>query len=158
MALFNKPKETLKLKKHSFEDKNVLYSYLKAVLKLGDIDDYRYLSKEAATIFFEENKRIFENFHKLSNDNLEMFLDVFNCFLSKNYLGNMDMEIMEHKGEVLIEHFHSPFINIIENDVSCEFLSKLYSEVFSMLLEEKVEAKEISCGGENEKCIFKITV
>lgn len=158
MALFNKSKESIKLKKSSFEDKNVLYSYLKAVLKLGDINDYKYLSKESATIFFEENRRIFENFNKLSDDNLEMFLDVLNCFLSKNHLGNIDMEISEHKGEVVIEHFYSPFANIVHDDTSCEFLSKLYSEVFSLLLQEKVEAKEIICGDENEKCIFKITI
>jgi len=156
-SLFKKNKETVKIKKN-FVQKDVLFSFIRAVAEIGEFEDYKVLSSKAAEIFFDENKNLFKSLSNISGDNLNILVDLLNCFFVNYKLGNIEMEIDEDNGEVFITHYHSPFINAFEEQKNCVFLVLFYKKLFEYILNEKLNVKEEECGVNNEKCIFKITV
>jgi len=153
----NKRKELITIE-HKFEQKDVLFSFIKAVSEIGEFEDYKVLSIKAAKIFFDEHKNLFKNLSTISEDNLNMLVDLLNCFFLNYKLGNIEIEIDEDNGEVLIIHYNSPFINLFENKENCVFLVEFYKKLFEDILDETLKIEEEECGVNNEKCIFKITV
>jgi len=157
-ALFKKNKVTdIVTIENKFEHKDVLSSFIKAIVKIGDYEDYKVVSIKAAELFFEDNKNIFNSLSAISADNLNTLVDLLNCFFSNYKLGNIEMQIDEIKGEVNITHYYSPFINAVKEYKCCVFLMEFYKNFFEFVLNEKVNIEEIECGINNEKCIFKIT-
>ena len=157
MALFKKThEEVIKIEKN-FKEKDVLSAFIKAIVRLGDYDDYKMVSIKAADIFFEDNEGVFRSLTTISADNLNVLVDLINCFFSNYKLGSIEMKIDEIKGEVIIIHYHSPFINAIKEYKCCVFLVEFYKKLFEFVLNEKVNVEEVECGVNNEKCIFKVT-
>ena len=157
MALFKKTtEEVIKIEK-SFEEKDVLSSFIKAVIELGDFEDYKIVSIKSADIFFEDNKGIFRSLTAISADNLNVLVDLINCFFSNYKLGSIEMKIDEIKGEVIITHYNSPFVHAVKGYKSCIFLVEFYKKFFEFVLNESVSVEEIECRVNNEKCLFKIT-
>jgi len=152
-----KEKEIVKIKK-KFTEKGVLFSFIKAIYEIGDFEDYKILSIKAAEIFFEENQTIFNNLNTLSEDNLNVLIDLLNCFFSSYKLGSVEIQIDENSGDVFIIHYHSPFINMFSNETNCIFLVEFYKKLFETIIGEKLNIVEEECGINNEKCIFKITL
>ena len=158
MALFKKHMEENVVKiENKFQNKDVLTSFIKAIVDLGDYDDYKEVSLKAAELFFEYNKNIFNSLRTISADNLNVLVDLLNCFFSNYKLGNIEMKINEIKGEVFITHYNSPFINAVTEYKCCVFLVEFYRILFKFILNEKINIEETECGINNEKCIFKIT-
>ena len=153
----NKKKELITIE-NKFEQKDVLFAFIKAVSEIGEFEDYKILSIKAAKIFFDEHKNLFKNLSTISEDNLNMLVDLLNCFFFNYKLGNIEIEIDEDNGEVLIIHYNSPFINLFENKENCIFLVEFYKKLFEDILDETLKIEEEECGVNNEKCIFKITV
>jgi len=153
----NREEEIIKIEK-KFVEKDVLYSFIKALSEIGDFEDFKLLFLKASEIFFEENRNIFRSLTSISNDNLNAFTDLLNCFFLNYKLGNVAIEIDEAEGELFIIHYHSPFINAFENQHNCVFLVEFYKKLFESVLNEKLNIIEESCGVDNEKCVFKITV
>ena len=152
-----KEKEIIKIEK-KFQQKDVLTSFIKAITEIGDFEDYKILALKAAEIFFEDNKSIFESLTTLSKDNLNILIDLINCFFAAYKLGSVEIEIDEDNGEVFIIHYASPFRNIFKNEKSCIFLVEFYKKLFEFILDEKLRVKEEECGVNNEKCIFKVSI
>jgi len=153
----NKEKELVKIEK-KFNEKDVLSSFIKAIAEIGDFEDYKILSLKAAEIFFEENSNIFKSFTTISEDNLNVLVDLLNCFFATYKLGNIEIEIDENSGEMFILHYHSPFMNIFKNEGESFFLVEFYKKLFEFILDEKLNIKEEECDINNEKCIFKVTL
>ena len=156
--LFKKSKEDVVKIEKKFVEKDVLYSFIKALSEIGDFEDYKILFLKAAEIFFEENKNIFKTLSDISADNLNILVDLLNCLFINYKLGSIEMEIDETEGELFILHSHSPFIDAFEKEKNCVFLAEFYKKLFEFILSEKLNVKEEECGVNNEKCIFKITV
>ena len=158
MALFKKHMEEDVVKiENKFQNKDVLTSFIKAIVDLGDYGDYKEVSLKAAELFFEYNKNIFSSLTSISADNLNVLVDLLNCFFSNYKLGSIEMKINELKGEVIITHYNSPFINAVTEYKCCVFLVEFYKIFFEFVLKEKINIEEMECGVNNEKCIFKIT-
>lgn len=157
MALFKKTTEEIVTIEKNFEEKDVLSSFIKAIIELGDFEDYKIVSIKSADIFFEDNRGIFRSLTTISADNLNVLVDLINCFFSNYKLGSIEMKIDELRGEVIITHYNSPFVHAVKEHKSCIFLVEFYKKFFEFVLNETVNVEEIECGVNNEKCLFKIT-
>jgi hypothetical protein len=128
-----------------------LGAILKSILDLGEKDDYEYLLRHAAKVFFSENSIYLERTLVKSDDDLEIFVEFINYFLAENDLGDMKMAIDEESRKIMIYHYNSPFLSIYEEDF---FLEEFYKLLMEMLLNREVKFEKRE---EDEVQIFVFT-
>jgi hypothetical protein len=155
MALFTKKEDKKELeippKRFSLSKKSVLAAFLSSVLELGDKEDYEYLSKTAAKMFFSQNSVYLNSMLLKSNDEMDAFIEFLNYFLNLYGLGDMKISINEASKELKIYHYNSPFLSIYEEDY---FLKEFYRLLMGMILEKDVT---IQRKVENEVQIFIVS-
>ncbi len=157
MALFTKKEEEKKgilipPKRFCISSKNPLASILKSVLELGEEEDYKYLLKHSAKVFFSQNSVYLNSILVKSDDEMDVFVELLNYFLNEHNLGDVQIEVNEREKKVIITHYNSPFIKIHKDDV---FLEEFYKILMELLIEKEIKiTKEL----ENEVQTFTVSI
>jgi len=137
---------------------------LETIYKLGDIDDFKYISEEIAKNVFIE---IFDNnllLIWLKDNNLESLINYLNKLFLTYRLGYVQLNISEeNKGDFELYLYDSLIVSLarknnIEEEKVCSFYESFFQSLFSKIFEENVEVQEKFCSVVNDenRCVFDI--
>jgi len=137
---------------------------LETIYKLGDIDDFRYISEEVAKNIFDE---IIDNtalLMWLKDNDLEFLINYLNRLFLTYRLGYVQLHISEEeKSDFEIYLYDSLIVSFakksgLEEEKVCSFYEAFFQSLFSKIFGESVEVKEKFCSVVNDenRCVFDI--
>ena len=137
---------------------------LETIHKLGDIDDFKYISEEIAKNLFDE---VIDNtplLMWLKDNDLEFLINYLNRLFLTYRLGYVQLHISEEeKSDFEIYLYDSLIVlfakkNGIKEEKVCSFYEAFFKVLFSKIFGEDVEVKEKFCSVVNDenRCVFDI--
>jgi len=137
---------------------------LETIYKLGDIDDFKYISEEIAKNVFSE---IIDNtplLMWLKDNDLEFLINYLNRLFLTYRLGYVQLHISEEeKSDFELYLYDSLIVSFakksnIEEEKVCSFYEAFFQSLFSQIFGEAVEVKEKFCSVVNDenRCVFDI--
>jgi predicted hydrocarbon binding protein len=154
--------QTILLKDSGIGSELLFIKSLETIYKLGDIDDFKYISEEIAKNLFSD--RLDNSFFTWLKDNdLEELVNHINRILLTYHLGFIQLNISEEEqGDFEIHLYNSITVVFaksvgIEEDKICAFYEALFSSIFSNIFGEEVVVRETSCAISGEdRCDFEV--
>ncbi len=143
---------------------------LETILKLGDFDDFKYISEEIARNLFEEilNHEPFlareKETNEKENSDLESLTRYLNKLLLTYRLGYVQLHISTDDSKKMgFEIYLYDSMTVLfgkkvklEEETVCSFYEMLFQLLFSKIFNDNVEVREKFCSisSEDNRCIF----
>ena len=137
---------------------------LETIYKLGDIDDFKYISEEIAKNIFDE---VIDNtplLMWLKDNDLEFLINYLNRLFLTYRLGYIQLHISEEeKSDFEIYLYDSMIVSFakksgLEEEQVCSFYEAFLKSLFSKIFGEDVDVKEKFCSVVNDenRCVFDV--
>lgn len=137
---------------------------LETINKLGDWDDFKYISEEIAKNLFDEILNNTPLLMWLKDNDLESLINYLNRILLTYRLGYIQLHISEEERSDFEIYLYDSLIvlfgkkNEITEDKICSFYEAFFQALFSKIFGEDVEVKEKFCsiGSDEYRCVFDV--
>jgi predicted hydrocarbon binding protein len=137
---------------------------LETIYKLGDFDDFKYISEEIAKNLFDEIINNTPLLMWLKDNDLEFLINYLNRLFLTYRLGYIQLHISEEeKSDFEIYLYDSLIVafsrkNGVEAEKVCAFYEAFFAVLFSKIFGETVEVKEKFCSvvSDENRCVFDI--
>jgi predicted hydrocarbon binding protein len=137
---------------------------LETIYKLGDNDDFRYISEEIAKNIFDE---VIDNtplLMWLKDNDLEFMINYLNRLFLTYRLGYVQLHISEEERSDFELYLYDSLIvsfakkSKISEEKVCSFYEAFFQALFSKIFGEEMEVKEKFCSIQNDesRCVFDI--
>jgi predicted hydrocarbon binding protein len=154
--------ETIFLKEAGIGSELLFIKTLETIYRLGDIDDFRYISEEVAKGLFDQI--VDTNLLSWLKDNdLEDLVSHLNKLLLSYKLGYIQLDISEEEKNDFEIHLYDSLTVVFgkrvgtEEETICSFYEVIFSSLFSKIFGETVVVKEKSCAIKGGKsCDFEV--
>lgn len=137
---------------------------LETVYKLGDFDDFKYISEEIAKNLFDEIINNTPLLMWLKDNDLEFLINYLNRLFLTYRLGYIQLHISEEEKSDFEIYLYDSLIVLfgkkshLEEEKVCAFYEAFFQALFSKIFGEDVDVKEKFCSisSDENRCVFDI--
>jgi len=137
---------------------------LETIYKLGDFDDFKYISEEIAKNLFDEIINNTPLLMWLKDNDLEFLINYLNRLFLTYRLGYIQLHIsQEERSDFEIYLYDSLIVlfgkkNQIEEEKVCILYESFFQALFSKIFGEEVDVKEKFCSisSDENRCVFDV--